>query len=69
MIELIQPMMIIAVMATLPVLLRWVGHFEVGVVSCVVFMSILMLVLTFLFSFENLDGVLSGRDRNGGREV
>ena len=29
MIQLIQPMCVIAVMATLPLVLRWVGHFEV----------------------------------------
>lgn len=28
MIELVQPMAVIAVMSTLPLLLRWVGHFE-----------------------------------------
>lgn len=33
MIELVQPTAVITVMATLPLLLRWVGHFEVSLLG------------------------------------
>ncbi|CAM9453944.1 unnamed protein product, partial [Sphacelaria rigidula] len=51
MVELIQPMMVIAVMATLPVLLRWVGHFE-GILAE---SMIQMQTLSRYFSFQVLN--------------
>lgn len=57
MIELIQPMAVIAVMATLPLLLRWVGHFEVRLTGWI---RLSLVVVAVLVSVVSVVGVGCG---------